>query len=199
MADNLESIYCPACGKRMKKIYMPEQKINLDVCINGCGGIYFDNREFLKVDEPNEDITPLIEIFEGKTFKKTYETETRICPVCGMKMVKNFASAKHEIQVDECYSCGGKFLDNQELEKIRAQYTTEEERAADVIKKLYDTVGLELQEFQQKYDERMANPALATIIAKGAAKHNAGRFEEIEEETEQAVKKYLNNNKKFEN
>ena len=45
----------------------------------------------------------------------------------------------------------------------------------------------------------MSNPALATIIAKGAAKHNAGRFEEIEEETEQAVKKYLNNNKKFEN
>ncbi len=166
MADNLETIHCPACEKEMAKIYMPEQKINLDVCINGCGGIYFDNREFSKVDEQNEDISPLIEIFEGKTFKKADETQTRICPVCGMKMVKNYASAKHEIQVDECYGCGGKFLDYQELDKIRAQYATEEERAADVIKELYNSVGFELEEFQKKYEKQMANPSMLTRFIK---------------------------------
>ena len=50
MADNLELIECPACGKKMHKIYMPSAGVNLDVCVDGCGCIYFDNREFNKFD-----------------------------------------------------------------------------------------------------------------------------------------------------
>ncbi len=157
MADNLEDIYCPACGKKMHKVYLPAQKINLDVCLNGCGGIYFDNREFKKVDENHEDISALVEVLEGKTFKKVDESDVRKCPVCGMNMVKNFASAKHEVQVDECYGCGGKFLDYSELAKIRAQYNTEEERAADVIKELYSAAGAELQAFNDKYESQLQN------------------------------------------
>ena len=166
MADNLEIIECPACGKKMKKVYMPDAGINLDVCVNGCGGIYFDNREFKKFDEQHEDIQPLVNAFEGRTYAVIDSAETRICPVCSMKMVKNYASAKHEIQVDECYSCGGKFLDHSELEKIRAQYTTEEERAADVIKELYSKVGAELRSKENEYQKRMQNPSFLTKMIK---------------------------------
>ena len=144
MEDNLETINCPACGCEMEKIYMPAQGVHLDVCTNGCGGIYFDNREFKKFDEPCEDITPLIKVLEGKEFKKVDEEQVRNCPVCGNRMMKNFASIKHEVQVDECYTCGGKFLDYGELEKIRSQYNTESERASDVVKQLYKEVGSEL-------------------------------------------------------
>ena len=158
MADNQEIINCPACGKRMHKVYMSEQNINLDVCVNGCGGIYFDNREFKTVDEPHEDISPLIKALEGKTFKKVDESETRICPVCGMNMVKHYASAKHEVQIDECYGCGGIFLDNGELEKIRAEYATEEERAADAVNELYKKAGVELGEFKAKHEQAILNP-----------------------------------------
>ncbi len=158
MADNVDiNIYCPACGKEMKKIFLPEQGIYLDVCVNGCGGIYFDNREFKKTDEKNEDITPLVEALKDKTFKSVNEWDTRVCPVCGTNMVKNYASAKHEVQVDECYSCGGIFLDYGELDKIRAQYDTEEERAADVINELYSAAGDELDEFNKKYKEQLQN------------------------------------------
>lgn len=162
MADNLKEIYCPACGKVMTKVYMPSQGVNLDVCLDGCGGIYFDNREFLMFDEKHEDIEPLVKVFEGKNFLKTDESERRLCPVCGMKMVKNYASAKHEIQVDECYGCGGKFLDHSELEKIRAQYDTEEERVSDVLKELYSKAGLELEQAQAKYAKAQANPSFLT-------------------------------------
>ncbi|MCD7779328.1 MAG: zf-TFIIB domain-containing protein, partial [Candidatus Gastranaerophilales bacterium] len=159
MTDNVDIIInCPACGKEMKKVFLPEQGINLDVCLYGCGGIYFDNREFLKVDEPHEDITPLIEIFEGKTFKYVDQSQIRICPICGTNMVKNFASARHEVEVDECYNCGGKFLDCGELEKIRAQYNTEKERVADVIKELYYSAGEELKDFEQKSESVKENP-----------------------------------------
>ena len=145
MADNKDTIInCPACGKPMKKIFMPKQGVNLDVCVDGCGGIYFDNREFSKFDEPHEDISPLNEVLKDKEFAKVDENLTRVCPVCGSDMVKNFASAKQEVQVDECYHCGGKFLDYGELEKIRSQYDTEVSRADDVIKKLYSDVGVDL-------------------------------------------------------
>ena len=167
MKDNTEfEIGCPACGKKMKKIYMPEQGINIDVCVNGCGGIFFDNRELEKFDENKEDISPLISVFENKKFKKVDETDFRICPLCGQKMVKNYASAKKEVQVDECYSCGGKFLDYGELEKIREQYETEEERASDVIYELYSQVGIELEDFKRKCAKSKMNSSFLSKLIK---------------------------------
>ncbi len=163
MADNMEIIECPACGSKMEKIYMEAQGINLDVCLE-CGGIYFDNREFKKFDEITEDITPLVELFENKTFKQTEQYENRKCPVCGAQMVKNYSSAKKDVEVDECYSCGGKFLDNGELEKIREEYPTEEARAADVIKELYSAVGSEIIEQQKEYIRQMSKPSILTKL-----------------------------------
>ena len=43
--------------------------------------------------------------------------------------MKNVASVKREFQVDECPRCAGYFLDYGELNRIRDQYDTEEERA----------------------------------------------------------------------
>ena len=63
-------------------------------------------------------------------------------------MVKNFASVKNEVQIDECYTCGGKFLDHGELEKIRAQYATEAERSAEFMAKVYDSIGLDIKRLE---------------------------------------------------
>ena len=129
MADNDLQLICPACGKPMKKVYISSAKCNIDVCLDGCGGIYFDNREFKKMDEQAEDIHELLEAIDGKTFDKVDTTQTRICPYCETPMVKNFASAKKEIEIDECYTCGAVFLDCGELQAIRGQFKTEEERS----------------------------------------------------------------------
>lgn len=51
MADTLKALKCPACGKDMEKVFIPNLGINLDICTDGCGGIYFDNREFERFDE----------------------------------------------------------------------------------------------------------------------------------------------------
>ncbi len=119
MADNYFIIHCPACGKKMTKIYMEEQNLYLDVCLDGCGGIYFDNREFRLFDRNCYSIKQLKDAYSGKIFTKVNEHKERICPCCRTKMVKNYSSPAHEIQIDDCYSCGGKFLDYGELEKIR--------------------------------------------------------------------------------
>ena len=66
-------------------------------------------------------------------------------------MVKNHTSVKGNIEVDDCYVCGGKFLDNDELVKIREEYASNVERSADVLKYVYSQVGKELAEVDEKY------------------------------------------------
>lgn len=134
MADNQEFIKCPACGKIMKKVYLEKQNFMVDICLDGCGGIWLDNRELKKLDEKAEDITPIAEAKKDREFAKVDTTMDRECPLCHKPMVKNHVSAKMEITIDECYNCGGKFFDHSELEAMRKQYNSDAERVADVKK-----------------------------------------------------------------
>lgn len=156
MSDTLQTIKCPACNKEMIKVFVPEEGINIDICLNGCGGIFFDNREFKKFDEKAENIDEILKAIEGKTFALVDESLPRTCPVCGSKMVKNYSSANRTIQIDECYSCGGKFLDNGELQKIREEFETEAERSQATMKELYDTVGVKLREMEDARNDARA-------------------------------------------
>jgi len=144
MADSHQTMRCPACGKAMQKIFVPSRGVNIDICTQGCGGIFFDNREFQMFDEKHEDIDDIIQAVENNDFQPVDESLPRYCPACGAKMVKNYASVKKEVQIDECYACGGKFLDHGELTKIRSQYETELERSNDVMKFIYNEVGQDI-------------------------------------------------------
>lgn len=157
MADTLKTLKCPACGKEMEKVFIPNLGINLDICTDGCGGIYFDNREFEHFDEKDEDISKILEKISNKKFEPVDDSKTRICPNCGAKMVKNSSSIQNKIVVDDCYSCGGKFLDNNELQKIRAEYDTVEQRDADVLKFVYKEVGQELADVDQRYFQSISD------------------------------------------
>lgn len=160
MADTLKSINCPACGKKMEKVFIKEQGINIDICADGCGGIFFDNREFDSFDEQNEDISKIVDKLKNKKFTAVQSNSTRICPNCGAKMVKNHSSISNEIEVDECYSCGGKFLDFGELEKIRSEYKNNEQRDADILSYVYKQVGQELAEVDEKYANSVTDRTL---------------------------------------
>lgn len=165
MADNMLENACPACGKTMAKVFMKEQNVYLDVCLDGCGGIFFDNREFEKFDEEHEDITPLVEAYKDKNFTQIEQTEgQKTCPVCKHKMVKNFSSAHKKIEFDECYICGGRFLDYSELEKIRAEYTTEEDRVNDVMAHFFKEAGEDLKAHYIQYGSMRTKPSLLSRI-----------------------------------
>ena len=118
MADTYKTICCPACGKTMKKIFIPSAGISVDICTDGCGGIFFDNQELQKFNHASSDVSIIQKELEGKSFTKVDESETRICPACGKPMVKTSIKGIG-IQIDTCYSCGGIFLDNGELDAIR--------------------------------------------------------------------------------
>lgn len=155
MKDTREVLTCPACAQKMKKVAIAAGNFYLDVCLDGCGGIYFDNRELEKLDEKTEDISEIVQVYTDKTFNPANEAIDRVCPACAHNFVKHFVSAKQEIQIDDCYNCGGKFLDYGELEKMRAQYDTEQGRIDDVVNYLYSQKGLEIAELeiQNRYNQ----------------------------------------------
>jgi Zn-finger nucleic acid-binding protein len=150
MTDSTEIIKCPACGKNMEKIFISDAGVNIDICTEGCGGIFFDNREFDKFNEQHEDIDKILEKVRGKEFAKVDTEAKRICPCCGAPMVRNTTKINGEVVVDDCYTCGGKFLDNNELVKIRAEYPTDKERSEAAIKNLFETAGSEINAMKKK-------------------------------------------------
>ena len=148
MTDTKEIISCPACGKEMKKIFLPDINLNIDICADGCGGMFFDNRELKMLNKDGEQIDEIIKSIEGKTFDKVDDSKERICPACGAKMVKNKVDNDETknndfVVIDECYNCGGKFLDYGELEKykheIKDKSATQEKPD---IQYLYSQIGL---------------------------------------------------------
>lgn len=124
MADTKEIINCPACNNKMDKIYIEKLGKNIDICAK-CGGIFFDNREFKLFDEKLESIEEIDKFLEGKELIKIYNEGTRTCPSCGAKMVKNSKG----VQIDDCYTCGGKFLDGGELQAYRDEFDNRFERS----------------------------------------------------------------------
>ncbi len=157
MADTLEQIVCPACGNVMEKVFIPSEGINLDICTEGCGGIFFDNKEFDAFNEADEDVSVVIEKLKNKQFSAVDDNKKRICPSCGAEMVKNPAGLKSSVIIDECYVCSAKFLDNGELMKIREEYQNDSDRSAETMAYVYHKVGRQLAKTNRDYAIRNIN------------------------------------------
>lgn len=119
MTDTQQEIKCPACGKVMTKVFINSKGINLDICTNGCGGIYFDNSEIQEFSSENDNISEITSVLLNKNFMPVDMQKKRICPACNTPMVKTFAFG---IEIETCYKCGGIFLDYGEFEKVRTHF-----------------------------------------------------------------------------
>jgi len=100
----------------------------VDLCECGCKGIWFDWFELTKLDEKNEGVGEVLK--RALNFSRVNDdNRAQInCPKCGLPMhVHKYQSSK-EVNVDECYACGGFFLDSGELRLIRENFMSEEER-----------------------------------------------------------------------
>ena len=116
---------CPACG-----IPMAEEDfggVSVDVCKNGCKGIWFDWFELSKLDEKDEGFGMALKAALDHPRANDDDRAPINCPKCGLPMhVHKYQSSK-EVNVDECYACGGFFLDSGEFRTIRDTFMSEEE------------------------------------------------------------------------
>ena len=120
---------CPACSRPLAARTVAD--LTVDVCAGGCAGIWFDPYELQKVDEQHEHAGEELLHLEPDSQLRLDPREKRRCPKCpDSVMMKHFFSVKRRVEVDECPTCAGFWLDCGELRDIRKLYKTEEERRA---------------------------------------------------------------------
>ena len=134
---------CPACERPLTVIQVGT--LQVDACVEGCGGIWFDAFELKRVDDANDVVgEPLLHIRRGETISVD-PSRKRDCPRCpDLKLKRHLFSPKSGVVVDECPGCGGYWLDDGELAKIREERAWLAEQAAqgdvstDLIRYLYE-------------------------------------------------------------
>lgn len=139
---------CPACGNQLSEFKIGS--ITVDACDGGCGGIWFDNLELMKVDEPNESAGEALIALARRKDLEIDEQASRACPRCkDMVLFRHFHSVKRRVQIDECSRCGGVWLDVGELAFIRNQFNSEPERRQAAEAYFSDVFGAELEQMRQ--------------------------------------------------
>jgi|TARA_B100000787_G_scaffold80754_1_gene59618 hypothetical protein len=145
---------CPACTTNLTQVQVGD--IQVDICKGGCGGVWFDTYEFKKFDEPHEEAgTALLDIPINESISINHD-ERRNCPKCSsITLMRNFFSVKKEVEIDTCAKCAGVWLDSGELNSIRSQFASEEERkkAAEVV--FNEVFGPELDRLRKESDEKL--------------------------------------------
>ena len=117
---------CPACHRGLSKLEV--QGVTVDICQEGCKGVWFDKGELEQVDEPAE--------MAGKTLVDATHAwspalpsdKKRACPRDGADMAKISFKTKNNFEIDECSKCGGVWLDANELARLRGAFKTEKDR-----------------------------------------------------------------------
>jgi len=131
--------------------------VTVDVCKGGCGGIWFDQFEFKKFDEPHESQGQALLEIERNPALTIDHTKRLKCPRCdNVVMMRHFFSVKKEVDVDECPGCGGFWLDAGELCKIRSLFNTEEERHKAADEYFSEVFGDEFAAMQAESEEKLA-------------------------------------------
>ena len=132
--------------------------VKVDVCKDGCKGIWFDWLELEKLDENNEGFGRALEEALKSPRAGDAARGPLKCPKCDMTMHTHKYSSANEVNVDECYGCGGFFLDSGELGQIKDSYMSEEEKDAYVQKLLDETPEYaDLKEDTERMEARTAS------------------------------------------
>ncbi|MBL0059358.1 MAG: zf-TFIIB domain-containing protein [Elusimicrobia bacterium] len=115
---------CPVCGKEM---VTKNFGVNVDVCENGCKSLWFDQDELRMLDEKNEGLGDALEEALRSPRSNDLERAPVNCPKCSIPLHTHKYNRDKEVNVDECYKCGGFFLDSGELTEIRHHYMNDAE------------------------------------------------------------------------
>jgi len=159
---------CPVCEKPM--VEEDFGGIQVDVCKDGCKGIWFDWLELVRLDENHEGLgVSLGEALKNPRVNDGDRGQIN-CPKCGMTMHTHKYKSAKEVNVDECYGCGGFFLDSGELQEVRDSYMTEEQEDAYVQKLLEEVPEYQAMKEEmaaEKMEVREAAGRKLTSILKG--------------------------------
>jgi Zn-finger nucleic acid-binding protein len=118
---------CPACNRTLTAVTIAG--VAVDVCQDGCAGIWFDQGELGSFDEASEDAGRILLELTSRPSISADTSRRYRCPKCpDSVLMRRFFSANRAVTVDECPTCAGIWLDSGELQRIRAEYDSEDAR-----------------------------------------------------------------------
>lgn len=139
---------CPACDHTLTPTDVGG--LTVDVCEGGCAGLWFDNFELEKVDEAHESAGEALLDVEGDPSARRVDDRRFDCPACGdCVMHRHFFTVEREIEVDECPSCAGVWLDGGELGALRRQFESQEAREEAAAEAYREKFGEELDRMRE--------------------------------------------------
>ena len=146
---------CPACSRELEQLVTSD--IVVDVCRDGCGGIWFDPFELRKFDEPHEEDGGELLSVRSDT-ASTIDPSARLsCPKCvDTVMMRHYFSVERHVEVDECPACAGFWLDVGELREVRALFPSESARREAAAKYFDDVFGDRLDAVRAESAEKLA-------------------------------------------
>ncbi|HET6382931.1 MAG TPA: zf-TFIIB domain-containing protein [Armatimonadota bacterium] len=118
---------CPACNQAM--ISQDFDGVMVDVCAN-CKGLWFDWQELARLEKPTSQITPALQSALDSPRQPDQNRGALRCPKCGIPLHRHEFRMEQGVDIDECYQCGGFFLDAGELKAIRDTNMTPAEHTA---------------------------------------------------------------------
>jgi uncharacterized protein len=118
---------CPVCDTTLTTLMA--EGISVDACVGGCGGIWFDRAELVRVDEADESAGErFLEIERNPEARPDLEAMLRCPREPDAREVAHHHHVRRAVTIDECPSCAGHWLDPGELAAIRTEYATDDER-----------------------------------------------------------------------
>ncbi len=108
---------CPVCAKQL--VEYKAGSFNVDICRDGCSGIWFDSSEIEKCDEHSEAFPPELLRVNKSPNVVIDRNKERSCPKCSQTMARIMLDPEKRFEIDRCAKCGGHWLDNGELERMR--------------------------------------------------------------------------------
>ena len=134
---------CPACSHNLAP--HPAGPFQVDICREGCGGIWFDKAEFEKCDQHHEPFPAELLRVRKHAAVAIDRNKKRSCPKCsGQTLVRVVLDPETRFEIDSCPGCQGHWLDIGELARIREQDKTDtdmNQRIAAFQKKVQDQIA----------------------------------------------------------
>ena len=149
---------CPVCSNELVEYHAGS--INVDICRDGCSGIWFDGAEFDKVVEHSEAFPDELLRVRKNAQVVIDRSKIRNCPKCpSQKLQRVVIDPEIRLEIDQCQSCHGTWLDIGELEFIRQRAKEDSEMAARVA-----TFNKKLEAQIQNTDSRYRAQAFLKVI-----------------------------------
>ena len=133
---------CPACPDTLSRYR--HDPVTLDVCHEGCGGIWFDRSELEELHKLHPTAT--LRVLSNKRRVVDFSLP-RSCPKCAEHpLIRVHHDNIQELELDECNHCGGLWVDLGELQVLLRDRT------------LTESIDAVYEQFLKQYQGRGRTP-----------------------------------------